>query len=467
MVSAMFAKFCQYYEHLTLHIIPGPNSITYFIPLVLLPCALLIPPSTLSNVQLSWVFLPLMYACIIHTWTWGGGIDVISANVFLWSTDLIALQDPRGTYKRVHALGFSTPETKDVARTFPERKPLLQDGSIADPQSEPQNWEEAYPEKLYRRLCWALTLLISIRLSYWKIGDSQHDKAQPPSRLTRPTFLRRAASIVVYSFLVLDSAAFIAQFDPYFIDSTIGIDAPLSLTPNAPNVLSFLSIFPPRILRSSIIATHIYGVITFGGALGSSLIVVTNHLGLLNDLWSPQSWPLFFGPFSAVAERGMRGLWGTWWHQTMRYPTSIPGRRLAQALGVKNRSTLDYSLRTVSAFFFSGVIHTGLVPPEPQYATMPASMVRLYVAMFFWVQAVAFALELLVSRIFRRISPNFTRTATAKALILTWVSIWLCLTIPIVAVALRELGYGTVYPIPISIWNGLTGRGWLTWPSMW
>ena len=457
----MSSGFFQYYEHLTTHIIPGPNSITYFIPLILLPCALLIPPSTLSNSQLSCVFLPLIYACIIHTWIWGGGIDVISANVALWATDLIALQDPRGTYRWVHISGLSPPQPKDATFRQSETEPLLKDGSISKAQNdESQCWEKRYPEKFYGRFSWVLVLLISIRLSYWKIGDPQHDKAQPPSRLTRAATLRRAASIIVYSFLVLDSAAFIAQFDPYFTDSAIGIDTPLSLTPGAPVALTFLSTIPPRLYRSSIIAAHIYGVITLGGALAIPLIVAVNYLGLIGDLWSIP----FFGPFSAVVDRGMRGLWGTWWHQTMRYTTSIPGRRFAQACGVKSHSTLDYSLRTISAFFFSGVIHMGLVPPEPQYATMPAMTVRLYIAMFFWAQAVAFAIELLVSRIVKRVSPDFVGTSVAKGLTLIWVSAWLCITVPIVAVALKELGYGTVYPIPVSLWNGLARRGWLTWP---
>ena len=463
----MYTSFLQFYEHLTTHIIPGPNSISYFTPLLLLPCALLIPPSTLSNLKLSCVFLPLIYACIIHTWIWGGGIDVISANVALWSTDLIALQDPRGTYRRIHVPDLSPPKPKeDITHKSSETEPLLQDEVADPPDDKPQSWEEAYPDKLYRRICWVLTLLISIRLSYWKIGDSHHDKTQPPIRLTCTAFLSWAASIIVYSFLVLDSAAFVAQFDSYFIDSTIGIDTPLLLAPNAPAALSFLSFLPPRIHRCSIIAAHIYGVITLGGALGIPLILIANYFGLISDLWSPQSWPMFFGPFSAVADRGMRGLWGTWWHQTMRYPTSFPGRRLAQALRVKGNSTLDYSFRTISAFFFSGVIHMGLVPPEPQYATMPTSVVRLYVAMFFWVQAVAFAVELLVSKIMKRVSPDFACTTAARLLTLIWVSAWLCLTIPIVAVALKELGYGLVYPIPVSVWNGLTGRAWLTWPSL-
>ena len=450
------------YKDLTTHIIPGPNSITYFIPLFLFPIALLIPPTVLSRLQLSCLFLPMIYGCIIHTWVKGGGIDVISANVVLWSTVLIALQDPRGTYKRIHVQALS-PLTSPKVK-IRESKPLIpvEDQDVPLP-SEAKDWEEDYPADLYKRLCWVLTLLISIRLSYWKIGDLNHDKLQPPARQTRRAFLTWAAIIIVQSYTILDIAAFYSHHDPYFVQPNIGIDMPLSLDSTAPRFLSLLHIIPPRVIRSSAIAAQIYGVITLGGALGIPLIVVVNWLGLISDVWSPQTWPVWFGPFSAIADRGMRGLWGTWWHQTMRYTTSIPGRSLAQALRVPTHSLKDYSLRTISAFFFSGIVHMGLVPPEPRYATLPTYQVRLYIAMFFWCQAVGFGVELFVSKLTKRFCPDVIQSRVAKALTLGWVIFWLCLTLPIVGVGLKQLGYGKVYPVPISILRGLTGNGWLTW----
>ena len=450
------------YEYLITHVVPGPYSFTYFIPLFLFPLALLIPPTALSRLQLSCLFLPMIYGCIVHTWVKGGGIDVISVNVVLWSTVLIALQDSRGTYKRLHVCAVSPSECSEAKPK--ENDPLIraedQDGP---PASKSRDWEEEYPNTLYRRLCWVLTLLISIQLSYWKIGDRNHDKLQPPSRVTRRAFLKRAVIVIVQSYVILDIASFYSQYDTYFVQADIGIDEPLSLDSSAPKFMCVLHVLPPRLVRSSAIAAKIYGVITLGGALGIPLIVPVNWLGLISDVWSPQTWPVWFGPFSAIANRGMRGLWGTWWHQTMRYSTSIPGRSLAQALGVPTHSLTDYSLRTISAFFFSGIVHMGLVPPKPRYATIPTYQVRLYVAMFFWVQAVGFGVELLVSRITKCLYPDAIQSRTAKTLTIGWVIFWLCLTLPIVAVGLKQLGYGRVYPIPISILQGVSGNGWLTW----
>ncbi|MCJ1310102.1 hypothetical protein MMC25_003763 [Agyrium rufum] len=463
------------YHHLTFHIVPGPNSITYFIPLLLLPLALCIPPSALSRFRLSCLFLPPIYACVIHTWIWGGGIDVISVNVILWSSDLIAFQDIRHFYRRIHVAALEPysenqdhirQKAKELQISRGEVEPLVQqteENSSASAGSDKETWEETYPESLYARLGWVLTLLISIRLSYWKIGDVKHDRAQPPQRLTRLAFLRWAASVVVWSYLVLDTAAFYARHDTYFIDPSIGVDNQIAWRENTPQFLTLMSYVPPRILRSATIAAHIYGVISFGGALGIPIIVLVNYLGLISDLWSPQSWPIFFGPFSAVSERGVRGLWGDWWHQTMRHSTSIPGRALASACRVPAYSLLDYTLRTISAFFFSGIVHMGLVPPEPQHATMSTWYVRLFVAGFFWLQILSFAVEIVVSRLLRRFYVGWRPTLLTRIATLIWVSAWLCICLPVVGVGLKQLGYGGVYPLPISLWNGLIRQHWVMW----
>ncbi|KAL9105232.1 MAG: hypothetical protein Q9187_008755, partial [Circinaria calcarea] len=398
----MSSHLSRSYEYLTLHIIPGPNSISYFIPLFLLPLALLIPPSRASQLQLSCIFLPLIYACIIHTWIRGGGIDVISANVALWSTVLIALQDCRGTYRRIH-LRTPSPSEAPEAKS-PENNPLIytiKGTSNNSANDDAGTWEEPYPDELYRRLCWVLTLLTSVRLTYWKINDPHHDKTQPPFRLTRPAFLRRAASIILQSYILLDTAAFYSHHDPYFTRADIGIDTPLPLSPTIPPFLSttLLQHIAPRFLRSSALGAQIYATITLGGALGTSLLVLSNSLHLIPTTWSLHTWPLFFGPVSAVLHRGLRGLWGTWWHQTMRHPTSMPGRALAARLGIPPHSTTAYALRTLSAFFFSGLVHMGLVPPEPLSATRPTAQIRLSVALFFWIQALGVGLEMAVSRL--------------------------------------------------------------------
>ena len=452
----------EQYEYLTTHIIPGPRTISYFIPLVLLPLALIIPPSVLSRFQLSCIFLPMIYGCLVHSYIYGG-VDAISVIAWIWSTVLLALQDCRGTYRYVHVISHSQ---LPYQRSKHPKEGLASQAGAEDTSKTGDSYllEESYPNDLYRRIYWVLTLLFSIRLSCWKIGDSYHDKNQPPRRRTRKEFIKIMAKLSMLSYLILDTAAFYSRFDRYFTDPKIGIDDPLVLNPDAPSFFHILEILPPRFVRCSAIAAQIFGIISFpGGTLGFALITVVNWAGLISDDWSPQSWPLFFGPFSGVEDRGIRGLWGTWWHQTMRYPTSIPGRSLAAALGVRNHSALDYAFRTISAFFLSGIVHTGLVPPEPKFATIPTYQIKLYIAGFFWVQTIGFGFEMVVSKLIRLISPGIVRSKTTRFLTYLWVALWFCLTLPIAAVAMKELGYGRVYPFPISLWHGVTGRGWVVW----
>ncbi|MCJ1381617.1 hypothetical protein MMC17_004728 [Xylographa soralifera] len=451
------------YQHLITHIVPGPNSISYFIPLLLLPVALLIPPSVFSKSQLSLLFLPPIHACFLHSCLFGGGLDVISSDAVIWCTVLIGLQDVRGTYKRIRTVenpelppGTTTPSTRDnkASERFSNKLFI---------------WEEPYPSTLSARIRWVLDLLPSIRLSGWKIGDLVHDSTQPPTPLTRRAYLRHAALIASTSFLLFDTATFLARHDSYFTDRSVPISSPypsaLSTSVNhsaLPRVLSPLLILPPYILRPLVIATHIYATMTLGGALATTPLLV------LPTPFSPHLYPMFFGPFSSVLDRGLRGLWGTWWHQTMRYQNSMPGRALAQYLGLQPGGRGDYALRTISAFGLSGWIHMGLVPPEP-LGGVDAWKVRMAVGVFFWVQVLGFAVEVGARDLARwmglgkRGRERRWSKIGRRAGTLVWVLGWLCGTLPLLGWAGKELGYFGMYPLPVSLWMRVVEGKWWTW----
>jgi hypothetical protein len=82
------------YMYFVRHIIPGPQSISYLVPHILLPIALLTPRSVLSRWQSIALFMPIMVGCTIHAWTVMGGVDVISLNGLFWTTFLLVLKDP-------------------------------------------------------------------------------------------------------------------------------------------------------------------------------------------------------------------------------------------------------------------------------------------------------------------------------------------------------------------------------------
>ena len=443
--TSHWSELSQFYDHLTRHIVPGPRSTSYFIPFLLLPVALLIPPSVMSHRQLYLIFLPLIYACQVHAWLQIGGLEVISLTLTLWSFVLLVLRDPRRTHRRIRLTAHS--------------------GTGKDSEKRRNAFvEEAYPESLAKRIPWVLTLLVSIRLARWKIGDPSHDKTQPTPRRTRVAFSKHALIIIAQAFVVLDAASCYVLTDPYFVISGMRVDEPFpSRSKDLPNFLNALRILPPRLLRSAAIAGQIYAMVTSMFYLPTIPVVGLNAIGMLPDEWSPHTWPVFFGSFSAVGERGLRGLWGSWWHHLNRHITSTPGRELAHVMGVPTTSTIGYILLTVSAFCLSGVIHMGMIPPEPASSVMSVNIMRLYLAAFFWAQIPAFQIELVVSKLVKTSVPSVLGFPMTRIFVLLWVAGWLSLTLPLLSVPFREIGYWRYFPLPVSLLRGLAGQGWLTW----
>ena len=438
-----FSELAEFYQHLTHHIVPGPNSYSYFVPFLLLPAALLTPPSVLSRRQLAFLFLPAIYACQIHSWS-AGGIDVISINLSLWSFVLLVCRDPRRTHIRIWV-----------------SKPSA---SVGGKSSIEEVMEEPYPERLANRIPWVFTLLVSLRLTGWKIGDPSHDKSQPPARISRSTFSKHALNTAVQSYLILDAAAFYSRTDPYFTTSRMGVDHPFP-PPSAKMAawLVTLRLLPPRLLRSSVLAGQIYAMVAGMMYIPLLIMVGLNAVGILPNEWSPHTWPPPFGHFSAVPQRGLRGLWGKWWHCINRQNTATPGRSLAQALGIPTNSITGFALLTISAFFFSGVMHMGLIPPEPQTGVLSVHWMRLYVAGFFWAQIPAFGIELAVSELVACFIPQAFDWSVTKTVVMIWTAAWLCLTVPLLVVPFRELCYWHYYTVPMSLLQGLSGKGWWTW----
>ena len=435
----------QFYNNLTKHIVPGPNNVSYFISLFLLPVSLFIPPSILSHRQLCCLFLPVIYALQLRSWSQMGGIDVISLNLTLWSLVLLVLKDPREDFKRVHAVR-KVPPTLDTNKE--------NDGN------ETKIWEEAYPPTLRRRIPWVLTLMISIRFPNWRIADPMHDDRQPAfSNLSRRTFALSALRHIITGYLLLDLTSSYIRTDPYFHEPNTRSSSPAPSFSTVP----LLQIVPPRLIRTTVLAAQIYALIPCLFHLPVLPVIALNYLApsLLPDEWSPHTWPPFFGPFSAVSRHGLRGLWSEWWHQMSRHVVSPPGRALADVLHLDRRSTLRYMLVTVSAFGFSGLVHMGLIPPQPLHTTMTAMEMRLWIGSFFWVQIVGFGIEVVVSRIFRRVGGHLS--GLVRMLVLIWASMWLCATLPLLVPPFHELGYWSVYPIPVSIVQGFWGDGWLQW----
>lgn len=446
----MSHSFWESYYQLVTHVVAGPKSTSYFIPLILLPAALCIPPSVLSRWQLAFLFLPPIIAFQLHAWSCMEGLDVISVNLTQWSFVLLVCHDPRSTFKR---LRLRQKPSITVEHTKHHRNEL-----------DTTYIEEPYPTESSRRLPWVTTLLVSLRLSNWKIGEASHDQKQPVTPMTRAAFFKYGLCLAAQSFIILDLTSTWTRQDPYFHMPGMHIDEHLQEQTGKPAIYySLCRHLPPRIPRAAVLAGQAYACITQGGSLSVLPIVALNAVGLWPDEWSPHTWPIFFGRFSAVSEKGLRGLWGTWWHQTNRY-LSIPGRTLAQAMRISTNSTLGFMLQVVSAFLLSGIMHMGLIPPRPRGTSMTAMEMRFYIATFFWLQILGFGIELCVTKIVQRVTPRLSSSGVGRYCTLLWVTTWLSCTLPLLAIPFRELGYWTYPPLPLSLISRLGGGSWWVWP---
>ncbi|KAI5273927.1 hypothetical protein E4T47_02959 [Aureobasidium subglaciale] len=437
------------YDKLVNRIVPGPQSLSYFVPLIILPIAFAIPPWVISKQALS---------SLIHAWIVMGGIDVISFDTLLHSYHLLLFNDPRRHFRRVVATERSEPATAKENQT-----PLLgnsTNGSVKDEFTTPRYVEQSYPRNWSERLPWIGTLIISMRFVDWKIGSPSHDSKQPDRCSNPPTHLRFILTALIRTlsgFIVMDLTSAWTQQDPYFNSFGVSVDSSLPQS-------GLVTILPPRLLRSTIMALQVWATVGQQFQLPCTLPVALHWAGYLPDAWSPHLWPTFFGSFRAMFTTSnlgaVRNFWGRYWHQTLRFYCSSPGVWLSDLLHLSHRSYVRYVLLAAITFFFSGIVHIGLVPRDPMFAVESANQIRLRIATFFWLQPVGFAIEMAASIVLRRLGAP---KPVYMMLNILWFMAWCCFVLPPLGEAGRNLGYWRMWPVPLSLWRGFVHGKWLTW----
>lgn len=217
-------SYREQYAHLTNHIVPGPQGLSYFIPILLLPVALLIPRTILSRWQSAALFLPIIIGTSIHAWVQMQCVDVISVNLVLWSLYFLALKDVHGKFGRVY-------------RTTSRDRMKSPNGRLKNEDEAPKNQTitvQRYPETLQDRLPWVGTLLASIRMNNWLTGGPSHDHRQPPPPTfeSRLALAKQALLCFVRGYLVLDITTAYIAYDAYFTNASIPITTPNSAYPH-------------------------------------------------------------------------------------------------------------------------------------------------------------------------------------------------------------------------------------------
>jgi hypothetical protein len=224
------------YTYLTQHIVLGPQSFSYFIPIILLPITRLIPRAILSKWQSICLFMPLMVASTIHAWTQMGGVDVICVDILLWALYLLVLKDP---WKDFLYVGLSNGKQDDTD---------VQNGEMAEVRP--------YPSTLSERIPWVRTLLISIGPQGWKIEKHSHDVRQRPINrtTTRAAFTKQTLLGVIRGYLVLDLTCSYQTYDSYFTNLNTSISSLILFSKHTVLLL-------PRLFRSGVMGAQVWTLI--------------------------------------------------------------------------------------------------------------------------------------------------------------------------------------------------------------
>lgn len=120
-------------------------------------------------------------------------------------------------------------------------------------------------------------------------------------------------------------------------------------------------------------------------------------------------------------------------------------------------------MQVLSAFALSGVMHMGLMPPEPRGTGMGPMEMRMKVAGFFWVQVLGIGVEVFVEGVLGMKVSRWGKGGLGKVGRMLWVVVWLSYTLPLLAIPFRELGYWRYPPLPVSAVAWVSGRGWWVW----
>lgn len=334
---------------------------------------------------------------------------------------------------------------------------------------------QSYPENLKDRIPWVLDLTFNFRGPGWNWAipplpspptyvtnqlsshvDSSSRTGQSSIGLQRyDTFSALARARIpqfVIGYFVLDILKVIMLHDPYFIFGPTTYRLPSYLQGLSPLTLHFTR---QAISSASIIVSLEMTFIL--APIGFSLILGPRVLGLRAEPWY---YPTTWGNFSMILDKGLNGLWGSWWHQTFRFAFSAPSNFLIKNGYIKAKSTIAKMSALFFAFGISGILHSaGSISQFPK--TKPH-----HAPIFFMLQAVGILLQTTACSILHPLIKTFPRPIR-QAGNLFFVIGWLLCTGWWLTDDFARGGIWLYEPIPISPLRGLgfgeKDAGWWCW----
>ncbi|KAL8856673.1 MAG: hypothetical protein Q9178_006740 [Gyalolechia marmorata] len=476
---------------------------------------LLLPPTSSPIVHYAryplfaliiYVSVAAMHDCRSPAVTVGYGIGLLNAWTILWSATLIIFTDGRRDYKRIErqqrpdgapnveafveniqgetsALDGSTTDGLKLLHPvgeLPEPEPSVTGDIVPKLESPeifaaqepiPSSSQEIYawqslPDNILHRLDFILDLVTNFRGLRWThqrpgthpppphVRETLTNPDTPPSLHPeqypsyRTLFTTNLRSFLLCS-LTLDALKSVTSLDPYFLAQGQNAPSPFPVAHSIRLALSLL--FTYTSLLNIFLLAPLVLACTFGPRI----------LGPHASTWL---YPPFFGPLSSIAEKGLAGLWGGWWHQLFRYAFEAAGEFIGgKVLRLSKRSIPGSIARVVVAFLCSGILHACA-----SYTILGNTQPIKGSFLFFALQPVGImgqrALSIyLKQKGYREAIPPWMR----KTGNVIFVVLWCRITGPLIADEFAAGGIWMYEPLPVSLIKGVKGEGWWRWGGEW
>ena len=421
------------------------------------------------------------------------GVGCISTFGTMWAALLLVFHDAKATFRRIKRVELGR------GKKFAEAQVQQSDALPASPPQVQYYWQPYPASSLVDRIYWILDIWTNFRLMGWdhKVSgmpsypekiqvqlDASDKKPPKPQDVPKTRaglgrydsfrpLIKHNLWLFVKGYLILDLVLTLTHHDPYF-RGEINAPPPANLPrfmKSSPNFwvrgyrLTACMIFIWLGLRTILVLAPLCFVGVTGG----------KHLGIWSEPWL---YPDHFASYTVVFERGLRGWWGQWWHQSFRAVFEAGSGWIVDTLGVQKRSLTGTVVVILTSFVMSGLIHASGSKSQ-QGQNYPASGPMA----FFLLQPIGLALEMYCHRLLSRL--RGTRSSPwwlASLTYFVWVHFWFWLTAPLLAddmargglwlmemvpfSPMRALGFGTKYD-KFFCWQGpvayiYRGRPWIS-----
>ena len=341
-------------------------------------------------------------------------------------------------------------------------------------------WQER-PKGFFHLIDWSVDLMTTFRGINWNFRVPLKTYVVPPPEGDPPRLSAEAQTLndgaiedlrkssirnFFYYYIVIDLLKTFMVTDPYWLGiTTIDSPSPWPWLARLSEVIPYATkFFRLSISMASVVTalTFIFSLnpLFFGTILpylfGEKLYSITKSP--LLDVWMyPPQWG---DMFTTLCNKGLAGMWSTWWHQMFRYGISEPARLLTKQLHISPRSQVGRAIQLFVAFGLTAGIHTAA--SSTTFSIIPSKPWHPFI--FFTSQAVGIMVQTEAARRLNTIAEFPKVVRQAGNFLFVFVFLWY--TGPYLSDDFARCQIWLFEPVPVSIFRGLgfgPGDCWLPW----